>query len=98
MQFLNPSFGYYIIEAQRRDILKENDYNSLNIRDKVERQKEIIKVFLRLGFFAFGGPAAHIAMMEEEIINKRKWINHDKFMDLIGATNLIPGPNSTEIA
>lgn len=78
--------------------MKEINYNSLSIREKVERQKEIIKVFLRLGFFAFGGPAAHIAMMEEEIINKRKWINHDKFMDLIGATNLIPSPNSTEIA
>ncbi len=60
--------------------------------------KEIIKVFLKLGTFAFGGPAAHIAMMEEEIVRKRKWMSHEHFLDLIGATNLIPGPNSTEMA
>lgn len=74
------------------------DYKDLNKIEKIERQKEILKVFLKLGTLAFGGPAAHIAMMDEEIIQKRKWISRDKFMDLIGATNLIPGPNSTELA
>lgn len=59
--------------------------------------KEIAQVFFKLGCFAFGGPAVHIAMMEEEIVSKRKWMSADHFLDLIGATNLIPGPNSTEM-
>ena len=58
---------------------------------------EVGKVFFKLGCFAFGGPAAHIAMMEEEIVNKRKWMDRQHYLDLIGATNLIPGPNSTEM-
>ena len=56
------------------------------------------KLFLRLGSTAFGGPAAHIAMMQHEVVDKRKWFTEEHFLDLIGATNLIPGPNSTEIA
>ncbi|RBN50718.1 chromate efflux transporter [Flavobacterium psychrolimnae] len=60
--------------------------------------KEIAKVFLKLGFTAFGGPAAHIAMMQQEVVSKRKWLTEQHFLDLIGATNLIPGPNSTEMA
>jgi len=58
---------------------------------------EVAKVFFKLGLFAFGGPAAHIAMMEEEVVNKRKWMSRQHYLDLIGATNLIPGPNSTEM-
>ncbi|MDY8134965.1 chromate efflux transporter [Aquimarina sp. 2201CG5-10] len=58
---------------------------------------EVAVVFFRLGCFAFGGPAAHIAMMEEEVVHKRKWMDRQHFLDLIGATNLIPGPNSTEM-
>lgn len=58
---------------------------------------EVGKVFFKLGCFAFGGPAAHIAMMEEEVVNKRKWMDRSHYLDLIGATNLIPGPNSTEM-
>lgn len=58
---------------------------------------ELAKVFFKLGLFAFGGPAAHIAMMEDEIVTKRKWMTHSHFLDLVGATNLIPGPNSTEM-
>ncbi|MBC3846036.1 chromate efflux transporter [Winogradskyella echinorum] len=61
------------------------------------RLKEVAQVFFKLGCFAFGGPAAHIAMMEDEIIEKRKWMTRDYFLDLIGTTNLIPGPNSTEM-
>tara|TARA_B110001450_G_scaffold112985_1_gene106734 strand:- start:562 stop:1665 length:1104 start_codon:yes stop_codon:yes gene_type:complete len=59
--------------------------------------KEIALLFFKLGAISFGGPAAHIAMMEDEIVKKRKWITREHFLDLIGATNLIPGPNSTEM-
>jgi len=59
---------------------------------------EVLWLFLRLGFTAFGGPAAHIAMMREEVVRKRQWVNSERFVDLIGITNLIPGPSSTELA
>lgn len=59
--------------------------------------KDIAKLFLKLGVVGFGGPAAHIAMMQEEVVEKRKWLTEQHFLDLIGATNLIPGPNSTEM-
>ena len=59
--------------------------------------KEIAALFFKLGCFAFGGPAAHVAMMEEEVVEKRKWMSRQHFLDLMGATNLIPGPNSTEM-
>ncbi|WP_299333527.1 chromate efflux transporter [uncultured Psychroserpens sp.] len=62
-----------------------------------KRLKEVALVFFKLGCFAFGGPAAHIAMMDDEIIAKRKWMSREHFLDLMGATNLIPGPNSTEM-
>ncbi len=68
-----------------------------SIMDKNQNLSEIAKVFFKLGCFAFGGPAAHIAMMEKEIVEKRKWMTHEYFLDLMGATNLIPGPNSTEM-
>jgi chromate transporter len=60
--------------------------------------KEIALAFLKLGSTAFGGPAAHLAMMEEQFVRRKKWIHHDELLDLIGAANLIPGPNSTEVA
>lgn len=59
---------------------------------------EVALVFLRLGCTAFGGPAAHIAMLEDEVVTRRRWVSRQQFLDLIGATNLIPGPNSTEMA
>jgi len=63
-----------------------------------ERLAEVAGYFLRLGITAFGGPAAHIAMMHDEVVKRRKWLDDQRFLDLIGATNLIPGPNSTEMA
>jgi chromate transporter len=61
------------------------------------RLSEIAALFLKLGIIGFGGPAVHISMMEEEVVRKRKWMDHQHFLDLVGATNLIPGPNSTEM-
>jgi chromate transporter len=62
------------------------------------RLAEVAWVFLRLGTTAFGGPAAHIALMQEELVRRRRWITPERFVDLLGITNLIPGPNSTEMA
>jgi len=59
---------------------------------------DLAGLFLKLGTTAFGGPAAHIAMMEDEVVRRRQWLTRDEFLDLVGATNLIPGPNSTELA
>lgn len=58
----------------------------------------LARLFLKLGTTAFGGPAAHIAMLEDEVVRRRGWLTHAEFLDLLGATNLIPGPNSTEMA
>lgn len=63
-----------------------------------QRLREIVLLFLKLGFTAFGGPAAHIAIMHDEVVVRRKWLTDEEFLDLVGATNLIPGPNSTEMA
>ncbi len=60
--------------------------------------RELATLFLRLGVTAFGGPAAHIAMMRDEVVDRRRWLTDKEFLDLVAATNLIPGPNSTELA
>lgn len=65
---------------------------------KNDRYLELIRLFSKLGVVSFGGPAAHTALMRREVVEKRKWISEQHFLDLIGATNLIPGPNSTEMA
>lgn len=64
----------------------------------MRRMRSLALLFLRLGFTAFGGPAAHIGMMHTEVVVQRKWMSEQEFLDLLGATNLIPGPNSTELA
>jgi chromate transporter len=61
------------------------------------RLGELARLFLKLGCVAFGGPAAHIAMYEDEVVRRRGWMSAEHFLDLVGATNLIPGPNSTEM-
>jgi chromate transporter len=65
--------------------------------NKQQRLREVALLFLKLGIIGFGGPAVHIALMEEEVVRKRGWMDHQHFLDLVGATNLIPGPNSTEM-
>lgn len=72
--------------------------SSIMAADAKTPLSEIAWLFLRLGTIAFGGPAAHIAMMEDEVVRRRGWMTREKFLDYVGATNLIPGPNSTELA
>ena len=62
------------------------------------RTIEVARLFLRLGFTAFGGPAAHVAIMRDEVVRRRQWVSEQEFLDLYGAANLIPGPTSTEMA
>lgn len=75
-----------IEELQKCNKLKDN------------KLSEVAKVFSKLGTIAFGGPAAHIAMMENEVVTRKKWMSREHFLDLVGITNLIPGPNSSEMA
>ena len=67
-------------------------------QERHRRLVELALLFLRIGVTAFGGPAAHIAVMDREIVQRRKWLSKEEFVDLLGMTNLIPGPNSTELA
>ncbi len=60
--------------------------------------REVTGVFLELGIIAFGGPAAHVAMVHDEACQRRDWVSENRFLDLLGAANLIPGPSSTEMA
>jgi chromate transporter len=79
-------------------VKSEGDFDFLYNLMQTTSLKELAKLFLKLGTIAFGGPAAHIAMMQKEVVEKKKWMTEEHFLDLIGATNLIPGPNSTEMA
>jgi chromate transporter len=69
-----------------------------NLPARSEALRELAALFLRLGTLAMGGPAAHIAMMEDEVVRRRRWMTHERFLDMLGICNLIPGPNSTEMA
>ncbi len=73
-------------------------YSELNPVQQRQRLQELASVFLKLGAIAFGGPAAHIALMDDEIVKRRRWMSHEQLLDLLGVTNLLPGPNSTELA
>ena len=85
-------------EVGGRDDSGENPEGShLTTAEKGEL-RELFLLFTKLGFVAFGGPAAHVAMMRQEVVTRRGWIDDQEFLDLNGATNLIPGPNSTELA
>jgi chromate transporter len=77
--------------------LKHNQSGELNAAQRGSLS-ELAFFFLRLGVTAFGGPAAHIAIMEDELVRRRKWLSREKFLDLLGASSLIPGPSSSELA
>lgn len=86
---------------EAEDMQREQEvisYTALPSGEQKQRLTELATVFLRLGAIAFGGPAAHIAMMDNEVVNRRQWMSREKLLDLLGITNLIPGPNSTELA
>ena len=70
----------------------------MNNHTNLDRLKEVSLLFLKIGAFSFGGPAAYIAIMQRETVRHRKWLDDQEFLDLVGATNLIPGPNATEMA
>jgi chromate transporter len=70
----------------------------LSPEEQNHRLKELAQVFFKLGTIAFGGPAAHVAMMDDEVVKRRQWFGREKLLDLMGVTNLLPGPNSTELA
>lgn len=76
----------------------ESPFITLTPPQQQARLRELALLFLKLGTIAFGGPAAHIAMMEQEVVQHRRWMSRDKLLDLLSITNLIPGPNSTELA
>ncbi len=73
-------------------------YTALSPAEQKQRLTELAAVFFRLGTVAFGGPAAHVAMIDDEVVKRRRWMSREDLLDLIGVTNLLPGPNSTELA
>jgi chromate transporter len=77
---------------------REIGHDGRRDRGQAGSVREVALLFLKLGAIAFGGPAAHTAMMRDEFVRRRRWVTDERFVDLVGATNLIPGPNSTELA
>jgi len=78
--------------------LPPSEAPSLSRASSITRLREVLFLFLKLGCISYGGPAAHIALMENEVVRKRQWLTRQQFLDLLGAANLIPGPSSTEMA
>lgn len=85
-------------EDKGTDEILSTPYQTLEPLQQQQRLRELAFLFLKLGTIAFGGPAAHIAMMDDEIVKRREWMSREQLLDLLGVTNLIPGPNSTELA
>lgn len=73
-------------------------FTDLTPVQRQQRLKDLTQVFLKLGMIAFGGPAAHVAMMDDEVVKRRGWMTREKLLDLLGVTSLIPGPSSTQLA
>src|SRR5262245_40898207 len=95
----SPCVAQLQLEIYR--VLIEAEKANTEMAERRESQislKQLALLFFKLGVISFGGPAAHIAMMEDEVVRRRRWLSRDEFLDLLGATNLIPGPNSTEMA
>lgn len=85
--------------ATREHLMDESTSHATgNPAARRDALRELALLFLRLGTVAMGGPAAHIAMMEDEVVRRRRWMTHERFLDMLGVCNLIPGPNSTEMA
>src|SRR3954464_1779245 len=82
----------------RTEVLRDSSGSPQDDARDHGRLREVALLFTRLGFPAFGGPAAHTAMMEDEVVRRRGWIDRQHFLDLVGTLNFIPGPNSTELA
>ncbi len=80
------------------DSVRAQSVNSVSRASERTSLLELGLLFARLGATAFGGPAAHIAMMRDEVVRRRQWLSEERFLDLLSAANLIPGPNSTELA
>lgn len=84
--------------AQTVSFVEPEAYTTLSATQQRQRLRELATVFFRLGAIAFGGPAAHVAMMDDEVVKQRQWMTRETLLDLMGVTNLLPGPNSTELA
>ncbi len=85
----------HLIASRMDESISPSTVNPAARRDAL---RELALLFLRLGTLSMGGPAAHIAMMEDEVVRRRRWMTHERFLDMLGVCNLIPGPNSTEMA
>jgi len=93
--------GGVLMDEQSSGSRIEREHERTNDRDREranDRLREVARVFLRLGVTAFGGPAAHLAMMEAECVQRRGWVSRAEYADMLSAANVMPGPNSTEVA
>ena len=87
-------------EYTKKDPEPESLLNDQDLKTQLSKKQnlwELAVVFAKLGALAFGGPAAHIAQIELEVVQRRQWLSREKLLDLLGVSNLIPGPNSTEL-